>query len=165
MEKTDRPLPAWPQEPGRVPYWVYTDGRVYERELARIFNGPTWSYVGLECEIPEPGNYKRTVLGEQSVLVVRGKDGQIRVLANRCAHRGVELCQSDSGKVQDFMCPYHQWVYVLEGRLRLVYLDPPSETILDPDTPGLVLPQQPHLVEPLGAVKMRVDFYDRPPGG
>jgi tellurite resistance-related uncharacterized protein len=56
-------------------------------------------------------------------------------------------------------------IRVLEGRLRLVYLDPPSETILDPDTPGLVLPQQPHLVEPLGAVKMRVDFYDRPPGG
>lgn len=118
MEKTDRPLPAWPQEPGRVPYWVYTDGRVYERELARIFNGPTWNYVGLECEIPEPGDYKRTVLGEQSILVVRGKDGQIRALINRCAHRGVELCQSPSGKAQDFMCPYHQWVYDLEGRLR-----------------------------------------------
>lgn len=56
-------------------------------------------------------------------------------------------------------------IRVLEGRLRLTYLDPPSEVVLDPDTPGLVLPQQPHFVEPLGAMRMRVDFYDRPPDG
>ena len=55
-------------------------------------------------------------------------------------------------------------IRVLEGRLRYRVLDPVAETILDADHPGLVLPDQPHLVEPLGAVRMRVEFYDRDPG-
>jgi len=54
-------------------------------------------------------------------------------------------------------------VHILEGRLRLTYLDPPSDIILDPDHPGLILPEQPHHVTPLGPMKMRVDFYDAPP--
>ncbi|HET8611930.1 MAG TPA: DUF1971 domain-containing protein [Sphingomonas sp.] len=56
-------------------------------------------------------------------------------------------------------------IRMLEGRLKLVYLDPPSEIILDPATPGLLLPEQPHFVEPLGPMRMQVDFYDQPPGG
>ena len=55
-------------------------------------------------------------------------------------------------------------IYVLEGRVRFRVLDPISETILDPDHPGLMLPDQPRLVEPLGAVRMQVEFYDYPPG-
>lgn len=54
-------------------------------------------------------------------------------------------------------------IRVLEGSLRYQVLDPLSETILDPDHPGLVLPDQPHFVEPLGAMRMQVDFYDCPP--
>lgn len=54
-------------------------------------------------------------------------------------------------------------IRVLEGRLRYQVLDPASETILDPDHPGLVLPDQPHFVEPLGAMRMRVEFYNCPP--
>jgi phenylpropionate dioxygenase-like ring-hydroxylating dioxygenase large terminal subunit len=58
---------VWPAEgDSRVPYWVYTDETVYRRELERIFEGPTWSYLALECEIPNPGNYKRTSIGEKS---------------------------------------------------------------------------------------------------
>jgi tellurite resistance-related uncharacterized protein len=56
-------------------------------------------------------------------------------------------------------------IRVIEGQLRLTYLDPPSEIVLDPQTPGPLLPQQPHFVEPLGPMKMQVDFYDQPPGG
>ncbi|MGE3746401.1 MAG: DUF1971 domain-containing protein [Sphingomonadaceae bacterium] len=56
-------------------------------------------------------------------------------------------------------------VCVIEGRVKLVYLDPPSELILDAETRGLLLPRQPHFVEPLGAMKMQVDFYDQPPDG
>jgi tellurite resistance-related uncharacterized protein len=54
-------------------------------------------------------------------------------------------------------------VRVIEGRLKLTYLDPESELVLDPRTPGLLLPEQPHFVEPLGPVKMQIDFYDAPP--
>jgi len=55
-------------------------------------------------------------------------------------------------------------IRMIEGRLKLTYLDPPSEIILDPATPGLLLPEQPHFVEPLGPMRMQVDFYDQPPG-
>lgn len=54
-------------------------------------------------------------------------------------------------------------VRVIEGRVKLTYLDPPSVITLDPHTAGLLLPEQPHFVTPVGAMKMRVDFYDRPP--
>ena len=54
-------------------------------------------------------------------------------------------------------------VRVLEGRLRLTYGDGTPERILDPGSPGLLLPGQPHFVEPLGAMKMQVEFYDAPP--
>jgi salicylate 5-hydroxylase large subunit len=109
---------VWPVEGDcRAPYWIYTDEAVYRREIERIFEGPTWSYVALECEIPHPGDYKRTVVGEQSVLIVRDADGGVHGLLNRCAHRGVQLCQHDSGHVTEFVCPYHQWTYDLRGRL------------------------------------------------
>lgn len=54
-------------------------------------------------------------------------------------------------------------IRVLQGRLRYRVLEPASETILDPDHPGLVLPDQPHMVEPLGAIQMQVEFYDHAP--
>lgn len=56
-------------------------------------------------------------------------------------------------------------IRVIEGRLRLTYLDPHSEVILDPANPGRLLPEQPHFVEPLGAMRMQVDFYDKMPDG
>ena len=52
---------------------------------------------------------------------------------------------------------------VLEGELKLTYLDPPSEIVLTPDQPELILPQQPHFVTPMGSMKMQVDFYDQAP--
>ncbi|MFH7811405.1 MULTISPECIES: DUF1971 domain-containing protein [Acetobacter] len=54
-------------------------------------------------------------------------------------------------------------IRVLEGTLKLTYLDPPSELLLTPATPGLILPQQPHFVTPVGTMTMRVDFYDQSP--
>ena len=54
-------------------------------------------------------------------------------------------------------------IRVLEGELRLTYLEPKSSVLLTPETPGQVLPQQPHFVTPLGPMKMQVDFYDQPP--
>ena len=48
----------------QVPYWVYTDPDIYAGELRKVFGGKSWNYVGLEAEIPEPGNFKRTKVGE-----------------------------------------------------------------------------------------------------
>lgn len=108
----------WPTEgSSRVPYWVYSDAAIYAREQERIFGGPNWSYVALEAEIPRAGDFKRTSIGDRPVVVVRGADGAINVVENRCAHRGVQFCQQNAGNAEEFVCPYHQWAYDLEGNL------------------------------------------------
>ncbi|WP_137679614.1 DUF1971 domain-containing protein [Aurantiacibacter suaedae] len=56
-------------------------------------------------------------------------------------------------------------IRVLEGELKLTYLDPASEVILTPAQPGLIQPQQPHFVTPVDAMKMQVDFWDQAPPG
>lgn len=108
----------WPREGiSRIPYWVYTDPEIYAREQERIFAGPSWSYVALDCELPKPGDFKRTFIGDKPIIVVRDEAGEVHVLENRCAHRGVQLCQEHLGNRPEFMCPYHQWTYNLKGEL------------------------------------------------
>ncbi len=115
--QTTRQL-RWPAEGiARVPYWAYSDAEIYAREQARIFGGPSWSYVALEAEIPAAGDYKRTFVGEKPVVVVRDQDGGVNVFENRCAHRGVQFCQRHLGNALEIMCPYHQWTYDLKGNL------------------------------------------------
>ncbi|MBN9426620.1 MAG: aromatic ring-hydroxylating dioxygenase subunit alpha [Burkholderiales bacterium] len=112
------PSLAWPAgEIDRVPYRVYTDADLYKRELERIFYAGHWNYVGLACEVPNPGDYRTTWIGERSVIMVRDSDGGINVVENHCAHRGVRFCRTDHGNVKDFVCPYHQWNYDLKGNL------------------------------------------------
>jgi salicylate 5-hydroxylase large subunit len=101
-----------------VPYWVYTDEALFAREMERIFCGPSWSYVALAAELPEPGCFKTTYVGNRSVIVARNRDGALRAFANRCAHRGVKFCREHLGKTSRFTCPYHQWTYDLDGTLK-----------------------------------------------
>jgi apoptosis-inducing factor 3 len=109
---------AWPAEGlSRIPDWVYTDQTIYEREVARIFHGPTWNFVALECELPKPGDFVRSNVGPTPVVVSRATDGSIHVFENRCAHRAAEFCRELSGNVSEFVCPYHQWSYDLKGNL------------------------------------------------
>ncbi len=110
---------VWPaQDYARVPYWLYTDEQVFAREMERVFCGRSWSYVGLAVEIPGPGSFKTTVIGNRSVIVCRNRDGELRAFVNRCAHRGVKFCQQKLGKTSRFTCPYHQWTYDLNGALK-----------------------------------------------
>jgi salicylate 5-hydroxylase large subunit len=113
------PRRQWPAEGiARVPYWAYSDPDLYAQEQQRVFGGASWSYVALEAEIPKPGDYKRTFIGDKPVVVVRDKDGAVRCVENRCAHRGVQFCQRHLGNAgNEFMCPYHQWTYDLAGNL------------------------------------------------
>ena len=60
----------WPAEGlTRVPYWLYHDPKIYELEQERVFKGPTWSLIGLEAEIPAPGDFRTTVIGDLPVSV------------------------------------------------------------------------------------------------
>jgi len=110
--------PTWKDDgSSRIPFWAYTDEDTYRRELERFFYAGHWCYVGLEAEIPNPGDFKRTVIGERSVIVTRAADGGIHVVENVCAHRGVRFCRERFGNRKDFTCPYHQWNYDLKGNL------------------------------------------------
>lgn len=111
--------PQW-TDPGtsRVPFWAYTRADLYQRELERFFYDKHWCFVGLEAEIPNPGDFRRSVVGERSVIMVRDHDGGINVVENVCAHRGLRFCRERSGHTKDFLCPYHQWNYSLKGALQ-----------------------------------------------
>src|SRR5260370_7244793 len=83
---TPGPRHEWPGASlARVPYWLYQDEDNYRRELRRIFEGPTWSYVCLESDVERPGDYRTTFLGEMPVIVARAVAGAIHAFENRCA--------------------------------------------------------------------------------
>jgi phenylpropionate dioxygenase-like ring-hydroxylating dioxygenase large terminal subunit len=108
----------WPLEGfTRAPYWVYSDPEVYAQEQTRIFRGKTWNYLGLEAEVPQPGDFKTTYIGEQSVLLTRAEDGRLHALVNRCAHRGNMVCREAFGSAKKLHCVYHAWSYNLQGDL------------------------------------------------
>lgn len=110
---------SWPADAaGRIPYWVYSDLQVFKAEMEKIWYGPHWLYVGLECEIPEVGDFRTTTLGERPVIMVRSGESEISVVENRCAHRGMKFCQERFGNRTDLLCPYHQWSYTLAGDLQ-----------------------------------------------
>nr|WP_269102516.1 Rieske 2Fe-2S domain-containing protein [Mangrovicoccus ximenensis] len=109
---------TWPASGlDRVPDWVYTSREIYDREIERIFHGPTWNYVGLAAEVPEAGDYIRTNVGPTPVVMVRDHEGGINVFENRCSHRAAEFCRELRGNAEEFVCPYHQWSYDLKGNL------------------------------------------------
>jgi phenylpropionate dioxygenase-like ring-hydroxylating dioxygenase large terminal subunit len=109
---------VWPDDDlSLVPDWVYTDPHIYQREIERIFHGPTWNFVALEAEVEKPGDFIRSHVGPTPVVVARAEDGSIHVFENRCAHRASEFCRELSGSTKEFVCPYHQWTYDLKGNL------------------------------------------------
>jgi anthranilate 1,2-dioxygenase large subunit len=112
----------WPKEGNaRVPYRVFADPDIYRAELERVFLGPTWQYLAIADELPQPGDYLTTFLGETPVIVTRGDDGQIHAMVNRCAHRGNLVCLKRRGHSDDGLtCVYHAWRYDLEGNLKSV---------------------------------------------
>jgi phenylpropionate dioxygenase-like ring-hydroxylating dioxygenase large terminal subunit len=115
------PLMEWPKEgPTRAPYRVMNDPAIYAREQERIFRGPIWHYLCLEAEIPEPGDYRTSFIGETPIIVVRDEHGQINAMVNRCAHKGALLCIEPCGKRKEFACVYHAWTYNLRGDLTSV---------------------------------------------
>jgi salicylate 5-hydroxylase large subunit len=126
MSQPSTVFPTAPQWEGegthRIPFAAYTSEALHQRELERFFYRGHWCYVGLEAEVPNAGDYKRTVVGERSVIMVRDADGTINVIENVCAHRGMRFCRERHGNRRDFVCPYHQWSYTLQGDLQGVPL-------------------------------------------
>jgi phenylpropionate dioxygenase-like ring-hydroxylating dioxygenase large terminal subunit len=95
---------------------IFSDPAIYERELERVF-ARSWLVVAHEGHLPTPGSYFASYMAEDPVIVVRQKDGSVKVLLNQCRHRGMKLCRTDAGQARGFTCSYHGWAYDLAGNL------------------------------------------------
>jgi anthranilate 1,2-dioxygenase large subunit len=109
---------SWPSNGlSEVPFRVYTDPQQYAIEQETIFKGESWSYLCLSGEIPNPGDWVATTVGEVAVIVTRDETGAINAFVNRCAHRGNLLCLRNKGHDREITCIYHGWSYDLTGQL------------------------------------------------
>ncbi len=105
------------QKPGySLDQRFYTDPDVYELELERIIYR-NWILAGHVSEVPEPGDFKVLNVAGESAIIVRGSDGDLKGFANVCRHRGSLVCLDDRGHTDKFSCPYHGWMYDIDGRL------------------------------------------------
>ena len=113
------PLAVFPHADGsRVPYKVFSSDEIYALEQERIYRGPTWSFLGFEAEIPKPGDYKSTFVGDTPVVMTRAEDGTLAAWVNRCAHRGAMVCRLPRGNALSHSCVYHQWTFGSKGNLQ-----------------------------------------------
>ncbi len=112
-------MAVFPKADGsRVPYKVFSSQEIYDREQERIYRGPTWNFLGLEAEIPQPGDYKSTYIGDTPVVMTRAEDGTLAAWVNRCAHRGAIVCRLPRGNALTHSCVYHQWSFGTKGNLQ-----------------------------------------------
>ncbi len=99
-----------------LPASWYSDPAVLRLEQERIFRR-SWQYAGIAAAASEPGAYFTCRAGDVPVVVVRGRDGELRGFVNVCRHRGHEVV-SGCGRRETLQCPYHAWTYDLDGSLR-----------------------------------------------
>ena len=100
-----------------LPNAFYTDSELFEQERARVFNA-NWACVGFAKDVAEPGDATPVTFLGAPLLVVRARDGVVRVFQNVCRHRGMILVEEPRKLKGVIRCPYHAWCYELDGRLR-----------------------------------------------
>jgi Rieske 2Fe-2S family protein len=94
----------------------HTEPEIYRLDLARIWRR-SWLFAGHTCQVKQPGDFFLFDLDTDSIILVRDADGRLHGLHNTCRHRGMRVCHDDRGRVQAFVCPYHQWTYARSGAL------------------------------------------------
>jgi len=122
-----------------LPSEYYYSAEVFKREKEKIFC-QEWFCACREEQLPKPGDYLVLEIAGESILVIRAKDGEIKAHYNVCRHRGARLVSSKedvrangvklSGGVlgaAGIRCPYHQWMYALDGRLLNAPFTPEGE--------------------------------------
>ncbi len=99
-----------------LPGWIYHDPEFFRVEMERVIR-PAWQIVCHESEIDRPGDWRSLDYLGESVIVIRGIDGEVRAFANVCRHRGSRLVDGEQGCARRLTCPYHGWTYGTDGRL------------------------------------------------
>ena len=101
---------------GQISRELFVNEAIYQQELEQIFTR-AWLFVGHESQIPKPGDYFVSCMGEESVILCRDREEQIHVFLNSCRHRGMKVCRYDEGNTPVFTCPYHGWSFATDGKL------------------------------------------------
>jgi carnitine monooxygenase subunit len=113
-------VPAMNDEAVSLPAWIYRDPEFFELEKELVFR-PSWQIVCHLNDVPRAGDYHALELLGQSIIVLRGEDGQVRSFHNACRHRAARLLDESKGHCgRRITCPYHAWTYGLDGRLLAV---------------------------------------------
>jgi len=99
-----------------LPIEAYTSQEWLDRELKYIFS-TTWQFAGLIEDVSKPGDYITVQAGLNNIFVMMGHDHQIRAFHNICRHRGTQLLQSVGKSQKAITCPYHDWIYDVQGKL------------------------------------------------
>jgi len=99
-----------------LPGYIYYSEEIYELEIEKIFM-KDWLCVGRVEQFPNAGDYKAMRIAGEPVIICKGKGGELSAFSNVCKHRGVEVTPVGSGNAKEFSCPYHGWLYDLEGKL------------------------------------------------
>ena len=108
---------------------LFTSPELFELEMEHLY-AATWVYVGHESQVPNNGDYITTTVGAQPVVMVRHTDKSVRVLYNRCPHKGTMVAGDACGNTGKFFrCPYHAWTFKTDGSL----LSIPLKKGYDPD--------------------------------
>ena len=104
---------------GLISRRIFIEDEIYQEELERIF-ARCWLFLCHETQIPKPGDFITTYMGEDSVLVMRDTSGEVGAFLNVCPHRGNRLCRADNGNASAFICAYHGWTFGNDGNLKAV---------------------------------------------
>jgi benzoate/toluate 1,2-dioxygenase alpha subunit len=99
---------------------VYINPELFDIEMQRLWR-PAWTYIGHDSQVPHAGDFYAVTIAGQPLLMLRGSDGAVRVMLNRCAHKGAKIVGAPSGNCGKLLrCSYHGWTYTLDGALRTV---------------------------------------------
>jgi phenylpropionate dioxygenase-like ring-hydroxylating dioxygenase large terminal subunit len=101
---------------GLISREIFVDDQIYQEEQEQVF-ARTWLFVGHERQIPNPGDFFTSCMGEESVILTRDQQHRIRIFLNTCRHRGMRVCRYDEGHTSIFTCPYHGWSFATDGQL------------------------------------------------
>ncbi len=102
-------------EAATLPPELYTSPEIFEWELEQIF-GHEWLCVGRADQIPEVGDWFTVTVGNEPIIVARDKQSEVVAMSAVCQHRAMQVCEG-KGNSTTFKCPYHHWIYGLDGRL------------------------------------------------
>lgn len=105
-----------------LPFAVYSSTQVWQLEADKIFRHE-WVFICTEKNLPNQGDFFAFQLAGEALVIIRGKDGQLRALSNNCRHRGTPLLSEGFGQLEKhIVCPYHAWTYETDGALKAVPL-------------------------------------------